>query len=110
MLFEKIIVSPLCTASICLSVTLLAAGLAAQIAAALVPNIILPALDIPTLAALSLPRAGPGGDPLWGEPPVLGNLADRGHCGVRRALSVRRQCADGAGRAAGQGSWAALCS
>lgn len=34
--------------------TLLAAGLAAQIAAALVPNIILPALDIPTLAALSL--------------------------------------------------------
>ena len=51
---KKIIVSPLCTASICLSVTLLAAGLAAQIAAALVPNIILPALDIPTLAALSL--------------------------------------------------------
>ena len=49
---KKIIVSPLCTASICLSVTLLAAGLAAQIAAALVPNIILPALDIPTLAAL----------------------------------------------------------
>ena len=44
---KKIIVSPLCTASICLSVTLLAAGLAAQIAAALVPN-------IPTLAALSL--------------------------------------------------------
>ena len=51
---KKIIVSPLCTASICLSVTLLAAGLAAQIAAALVPNIILPALDIPTLAALSV--------------------------------------------------------
>ena len=51
---KKIIVSPLCTASICLSVTLLAAGLAAQIAAALVPNIILPALDIPTLADLSL--------------------------------------------------------
>ena len=50
---KKIIVSPLCTASICLSVTLLAAGLAAQIAAALVPNI-MPALDIPTLAALSL--------------------------------------------------------
>ena len=41
---KKIIVSPLCTASICLSVTLLAAGLAAQIAAALVPNIILLAL------------------------------------------------------------------
>ena len=51
---KKIIVSPLCTASICLSVTLLAAGLAAQIAAALVPNIILPALDSPTLAALSI--------------------------------------------------------
>ena len=46
---KKIIVSPLCTASICLSVTLLGAGLAAQIAAALVPNI-----NIPTLAALSL--------------------------------------------------------
>ena len=51
---KKIIVSPLCTASICLSVTLLAAGLAAQIAAALVPNIILPALAALSLLALVL--------------------------------------------------------
>ena len=51
---KKIILSPLCTASVCLSVTLLAAGLAAQIAAALVPNIILPRTDVTLLAGLSL--------------------------------------------------------
>ena len=98
---KKIIVSPLCTASICLSVTLLAAGLAAQIAAALVPNIILPALDIPTLAALSLLALvlevilfGEN-HRFWATSLIVGTVA----FGV---LSVRRQCADGAGRAAGR--------
>lgn len=51
---KKIMVSPLCSLTLCLSAVLLAAGLAAQIAAAFVPNIILPPLDIPTFAALSL--------------------------------------------------------
>ena len=107
---KKIIVSPLCTASICLSVTLLAAGLAAQIAAALVPNIILPALDIPTLAALSLLALvlevilfGKN-HRFWATSLIVGTVA----FGVLSlcAPAVCRRC----WTRCGSGSWAALCS
>lgn len=100
MLFEKIIVSPLCTASICLSVTLLAAGLAAQIAAALVPQHHPARAGHSTLAALSLLALVLEVISL-GEPPVLGNLADRGHWAFG-VLSLCAGSADGAGRAAGR--------